>query len=137
MATRTNDAAPELVLPRDQFSERLRELSGNPGAVHSASRVDRTDFYGRHESWILDTFRLDGGDEVVLLQRIDASGTPVRIVLPEGVTAALARHRDRGVTASRRRGARAAVATKRAAGVAIGNPEALRKARRRTRKAAK
>jgi hypothetical protein len=126
------------VLPVDAFSRRLRELSDNPGAVRASSTINRADFYGRNETWILDTFRIDGA-EVVFLQRVDVDGA-IRMVLPEEVTAALTRQRDRAVTSVRRRSARQSVATKRAAGQAVGNPDALRKARsvaRKSRKARK
>jgi hypothetical protein len=122
----------ETVLPVDAFSRRLRELSDNPGAVRASSTINRADFYGRNETWILDTFRVEGA-EVVFLQRVDVDGA-IRLVLPEEVTAALTRQRDRAVTGVRRRSARQSVATKRAAGQTVGNPVALRKARAAARK---
>ena len=123
----------ERTLPVDQFSRRFRELSDNPGAVRAGSTFNLIDFYGQTESWIVDTFRLDGGSEEVFLQRVNAEGS-IRLLLPPEVTASMARQRDRGITATRRRGARQAVATKRAAGTPIGNIEALRKARKRGKK---
>jgi hypothetical protein len=102
-------------LPVDQFSRRFRELSDNPGAVRSSSTVNTVDFYGKTESWIGDTFRVDG-NEVVFLQRINAEGS-VRIVLPAEVTAAMNRQRDRATKVVRRRGARQALATKRDRGI--------------------
>lgn len=125
-------SGPDTVLPRDAFSQRLRELSDNPGAVRASSTINRTDHYGNNETWVLDTFRFAGG-EVVLLQRIDATGS-VRIVLPEEVTAALTRQRTSATGQNRRRGARQAVATKLAKGQQVGNIEALRKARRSRKK---
>lgn len=102
-------------LPTDLFSQRLRELTDNPGAVRASSKVDLQDFYGRSETWVVDTFRVDG-DEVAFLQRISADGS-IRMVLPAEVTAAMARQRDRATAVNRRRGARQAVETKRAKGV--------------------
>jgi hypothetical protein len=102
-------------LPTDQFSRRRRELTGNPGAVRSSSTVETTDFYGNTESWIVETFRVDGKEEV-FLQRITAAGGD-RLVLPPAVTSAMSRHRDRAVTVSRKRGARQALETKRARGI--------------------
>lgn len=104
------------ILPVDHFSRRLRELTDNPGAIRSSSTINAQDFYGNAETWVVDTFRVNGG-EVVFLQRVSAEPKPIRIVLPAEVTAALSRQRDRAVTVARRRGARQAVETKRAAGV--------------------
>lgn len=114
-------------IPTDPFSRRLRELSDNPGAVRAKSTIDRADFYGNNETWIVDTFRLAGGEEV-FIQRISAEGA-IRLVLPAEVTAAMNRQRDRATTAVRRRGARQALATRRLRGDTIGNPDALAKAR--------
>jgi hypothetical protein len=130
----TPDPIPEQYLPRDAFSTALRDLTRNPGAVRSSSKVDLTDLYGNSETWVVDTFRHDG-DETVLLQRIDGTGG-IRLVLPPAVTAAISRQRDRATTVNRKRGAQAAVATRIARGDVLGNPDALRKARKtpRTRK---
>lgn len=105
----------ETTLPTDQFSRRLRELTSNPGAVRASSTVTTTDFYGNTESWIVDTFRVDGHEEV-FLQRIKADGSD-RLVLPAEVTAAMQRHRDRAITVGRRRAARQGLATKRDRGI--------------------
>jgi hypothetical protein len=102
-------------LPIDQFSRRLRELTDNPGAVRAGSTVNLQDLYGNTETWVIDTFRVNGA-EVVFLQRISAS-EPVRLVLPAEVTAAMNRQRDRATTTVRRRAARAGLATKRARGI--------------------
>lgn len=118
----------EQTLPQDAFSRRLRELTDNPGAIRASSTINRQDFYGNAETWVIDTFRVDGGEEV-FLQRIGADGAS-RLILPPAVTAAIGRQRDRAVTVNRRRAARTALATKRAAGVQVGNPEALRRARK-------
>jgi hypothetical protein len=107
---------PESPIPTDHFSRRLRELTDNPGAIRASSTIQTQDFYGNAESWIVDTFRQDGA-ETVFLQRISADPQPIRIVLPPDVTDAISRQRDRCVTVARRRGARTAVATKRAAGI--------------------
>ena len=116
-------------IPRDVFSIRYRELTDNPGAVRASSTVNLIDVYGHTESWILDTFRVSGGTEV-FIQRVNAEGS-TRLVLPPEVTQSLDRQRDRGVTVSRRRAARQAVATRRERGDVLGNPDALRKARKR------
>jgi hypothetical protein len=115
-------------LPRDEFSVLLRQLNDNPGATHTQSRVDIADFYGRSQTWTIDTFRAEGA-ETVFVQRMSADGA-LRLVLPPEVTLALARQRGRATDRNRRQGARQAVATKRARGDSLGNPDALRKARR-------
>lgn len=120
---------PTEVLPRDDFSTRLRELHDNPGAVRADSVVNVTDPYGRLVTWNITTFRPDDGTTTAFLQRTSADGA-VRIVLPPVVMSKLLGQQARITTARRRRGARAAVETKRAAGQQIGNPEALRNARR-------
>ncbi|HXS32027.1 MAG TPA: hypothetical protein VN755_14410 [Steroidobacteraceae bacterium] len=127
------DSTPERTLPRDAFSTALRTLTANPGAVRTSSKVDLVDLYGNSETWIVDTFRVEGG-ETVLLQRIDGNGG-LRLVLPPAVTEALTRQRDRATTVNRKRGARRAMETRIARGDTIGNPEALLKARRARRKA--
>ncbi len=121
----------EQTLPTDLFSRRLRELTHNPGAVRATSTIQTADFYGNAETWVVDTFRVDGGEEV-LVQRISSAGG-LQLVLPPQVTAAINRQRERAVTVNRKRAARSAVATKRAAGIPVGNAEALRRARKAKR----
>lgn len=120
---------PESLLPRDEFSIRLRELVDNPGAVRASSRVDITDFYGRSETWTIDTFRTDGA-ETAFIQRMSAEDRPMRLLVPPAIMQTLTRQHD-GLTGKvRRRGAKQAVQTRIARGDTIGNVEALRKARR-------
>lgn len=102
-------------LPTDQFSKRLRELTSNPATVRSSSTIQLEDPYGNLDSWIVDTFRADGKEEV-LLQRIAASGGATRIVLPPQVMAAIGRHRGRATKVIRRRGARQAAQTRKERG---------------------
>lgn len=104
------------VLPVDLFSRRLRELTDNPGAIRSSSTIPLIDFYGNAETWVVDTFRSSGGKLEAFVQRIASDGS-VRLVLPVEVMAAMTRHHSAGVKVVRRRAARAAVATKRAAGI--------------------
>ena len=118
----------QTTLPRDEFSVTLRSLADNPGTVHAQSRLDIADFYGRSETWTIDTFRADGA-ETVLLQRMTAEGA-LRLVLPPQVTSAMTRQHDSLTGKVRRRGARQAVATRIARGDRLGNPDALRKARK-------
>lgn len=115
-------------IPRDEFSRLLRGLLDNPGAARAVSTLELTDFYGNTETWVIRTFRADRAD-TVFVERIDGSGAGLRLVLPPAVMTALHRQQDSVIGQQRRRGARAAVETKRAAGV---DPAAaLRRARAR------
>jgi hypothetical protein len=116
-------------LPTDHFSLTLREKRDNPGAISATSTIETQDFYGNAETWVVTTFRTDAGDETIFLQRSAHDGG-MRHVLPPVVAAAIARQRDQLTSRNRRRGARKAVETKRAAGTPVGNPDALRNARR-------
>lgn len=121
------ERVPEMSLPTDEFSVAFRALADS-NAVHSSSRVDIADFYGRRVTWTIDTFRVEGV-ETVFVQKISADGA-LRLVLPPEVTVAVNRQHDRATAINRRRGAAAAVRTKREKGLKLGNPDALRKARR-------
>jgi hypothetical protein len=114
----------------------MRELTDNPGAIRASSTIQRSDFYGNLESFIVDTFRL-GAHVEIFIQRM-AAADPYRIMLPPEVTDVIGRQRDRCVTVARKRAARSAVATKRAAGIdpaaALRAHRASGGARRRTRK---
>lgn len=101
-------------LPTDWFSRRLRELRENPGAVRTQSTINRHDFLGNSETWVVDTFRLDGKSEV-FLQRM-GTGEPIRTVLPPEITAAITRQQDRATTVLRRRAGRTAIAKRIARG---------------------
>lgn len=119
-------------LPRDAFSEALRAFEKNPGATRHETTIHRVDFLGRSETWILVTYTADGA-ATTLIQRIGADGQAIREVLPPEITSALQRHRSNATKANRKRGARQAVATKLAAGMQVGNVEALRAARGKPR----
>lgn len=116
------------LIPSDLFSKRRRELRDNPGAIRSASTVNLQDFYGNLETWNIETFRVDGTVEA-LVQRNSVEGA-LRLVLPPKVMEALDRQRGQVVTVSRQRAARRALETRRERGDTIGNPAALKKARR-------
>jgi hypothetical protein len=120
------------VMPTDLFSTLRRSMDDNPGAIGSASTVPVADFYGNRETWIVETFRIDGA-EVVFLERSSAQGG-LRLVLPKEVAAALARQRDQITTRSRSKAAKRAVDTKREKGIAVGNRAALELARKAPRK---
>lgn len=122
----------EQTIPTDYFSRRRRELMDNPGAIRSASTVNVQDFYGNLETWIVETFAEDGKVEALIQRNTTDGGT--RLVVPAKVMDALDRQRGSITSASRRRGARKAVATKLATGQQVGNPEALARARKRSPK---
>jgi len=123
----------ETVLPGDRYSREQARLLNNPAAVtlRSGSTLSLADYYGNAETWVVNTIRVDGND-TVFLQRVNAEGG-VRFVVPPEVVAAIRRQGDTLTSLSRRRGARKALDTKRENGQQIGNPDALRKARRAKR----
>lgn len=118
----------EQTIPTDLFSRRRREMEDNPGALGAASTINVRDFYGNLETWNIETFRVEGA-ETGFLQRNDSSGG-VRLLLPPEVMAALRRQQAGIDSRSRKRGARQAVETKRAKGIRIGNPAALKRGRK-------
>jgi len=119
---------PERRLPTDPFSVFRRNWTDNPGAAKARGTIDLQDDYGNLETWVLETYRADGR-EVVFLQRVDQAGA-VRLVLPPKVTEALRRQRDSVDGQVRRKAAEAGLQTKRAKGQRVGNPEALKAARK-------
>jgi hypothetical protein len=119
-----NETSP---LPTDQFSLSLRSLRDNPGAFAVGSRVETADFYGNAQTWVIETFRVDG-HETTFVQRLDADGG-LRLVLPPAVTKAMAAHRDRVAAQAKRRAGHRLVAQRKERGDKLGNPEALRAAR--------
>ena len=103
----------ETKLPDDAYSMTLSRLLDNPaGAKTQGSTIDLITLLGHSETWVVKTIRVDTA-ETVFLQRINAEGG-MRLVLPPEVSAAIARQRDTIGGIIRRRGARQAVATKRA-----------------------
>lgn len=117
-------------IPTDLFSRELRGLRDDPGALSSQSTIDTQDFYGNAATWVVETFRGEDGHERVFVQRNDAEGGQ-RWVLPPQVTAALARHREQLSARARRRQGHRLVALRKGRGDTLGNPEALRRARRK------
>lgn len=101
-------------LPRDQFSQRLRELSNHPEAVTRESVVNITDDYGNLTTWIVTSFRHDG--RVTLFLQRNTSDGGDRWVLPPQVTDAIHRQRSSAVSVNRRKGAVKGAATRKAAG---------------------
>jgi hypothetical protein len=135
------------MIPRDDFSVLRRQLSDNPEAVTASSRIDIADFYGRLETWTIDTFRIakatGKGDRTstaqettAFLQKMTADSS-LRLVVPPAVMQILTRHS--GSLSSKRRslGARKALETKRLNGLPIGNIEGLRRARKARKRTAR
>jgi hypothetical protein len=100
-------------VPQDEFSLMFREYRDHPQAIRSASTVNRSDFYGNTETWVVETMRAEG-KEVVFLIRSNAGGGQ-RIVLPPEVTAAIGRQRDQVIARARKRAANKGAATRKAA----------------------
>ncbi len=128
MSHYTDQPAPERALPRDEFTTRRRDLTNHPEGVTASTRLDVTDDYGSVTTWVLDLIRVESR-VTAFLQRGARDGY-IRLVLPPQVTAAIARHQDALVTKARRQTARRVVADRRARGESLGNPDALRKARK-------
>jgi hypothetical protein len=105
-------APPERTLPNDEFTATRRSLTNHPGAFAAGTTVHVSDDYGNLVTWVVETFRVDGSD-TILLQRNAADGG-ARYVLPPQVCTVLAGHRDRVVAQSRRRAARQGAATRQA-----------------------
>lgn len=124
------------LLPTDEFSVRLRRLRANQNTLGSSSTIHTADDYGNAATWVVETCREEGGDEWIFLQRNDAAGG-TRHVLPPAVTVALARHRDALIVRARRRHGHNIMALRKERGDKLGNPEALRKARRAKKGGAK
>lgn len=114
-------------LPSEDFSQRLRDLRDNPGALKAESTIHTHDFYGNTASWIIQTFRVDG-QTWAFVQRNDGRGFGLREVFPPEIMAALLGHEARLIARGRKRAARQAVETKRAKGLQVGNVAALAKA---------
>lgn len=110
------DRTGEMLLPRDDYSRRLRNLKNHPEAVEKNTRIERLDFYGNVETWNVKTVNHDGAS-TVFLEKGAADNTGGRWLLPPEVVAAIYRHRD-GVSEVRiTRGAKKAAATRKAAGI--------------------
>jgi len=119
-------------IPKDQFSLELRkatDAAACDAALRATSTVQTSDIYGNTEAWVLDTFRLANGREVLFVQQIGADGGK-RLMFQDDVTRILARHRDQLSAAAKRRQGRNLIALRKQRGDQLGNPEALRKARR-------
>lgn len=120
-------------IPRDNFSQQLRQANDNPGALRASSTIHASDFYGNTETWVCETFRLEADRDVVFIQRSAADGG-MRLVIPAEVTRALARHRDQLSGAAKRRSGHRLIALRKERGDTLGNAAALERARANRKK---
>jgi hypothetical protein len=114
-------------LPTDAYSIAYRQVCDHPEAVRSSSTITIADFFGRSETWVIESFWLEGA-ATCFVQRMSSEGG-FRLLLPPAVTTAIDGQRGRTIAGKRKRTARNVVAARRARGEALGNPAALRKAR--------
>ena len=122
---------PTVALARDPFTDARRRLEGNPAAVKTQSRLDVADDYDNVATWIIDQYRHDG-KTIALVQIVSASGG-TRLVLPPAVTKAIAAGQASLATRNRSRVGKLQAAKRRADGLPVGNPEALKLARKARR----
>ncbi len=123
-------------IPTDQFSLRRRKLTDDPGALVSGSTIHTTDFYGNGETWNVETYRTEDRRYIGFLQRNSPEGG-LRLVLPEQVMVALGRHLEQLQAQAKRRQGHNLVALRKQRGDKLGNPDALRAARAKRKKAGK
>lgn len=124
-------------LPTDNFSREMARLMNNPAAITvRPTTTEVRNLLGHIETWVVQVVRADG-EVVAFVQFIGDDEKGRRLVLPNEVMSVINRQQDAVTTQARRRGARAAVETKREKGIPLGNTAALRKARRAPRKAKK
>ena len=130
----------------EAFDYELNQLVGVPGVTNTKqATVLHTNGLTESSTWIVQTFRKrDVAQEAegeratardsIFVQFIGKGNRAIRLVLPPPVAELIARQRDQLTTKSRRAGARQAVATRLERGDRLGNPEALKRARRQRRK---
>jgi len=128
----------------EAFDYELGQLHGLPGVTSTKQATVRaTNGLTENSTWIIQTFRKrdisEGAErlpsrDTIFLEFIGKGGRSLRLVVPPQVADVMARQRDQLSTINRRKGAKQAVATRLERGDRLGNPEALRKARRQRRK---
>lgn len=128
----------------DPFDYALGQLDGLNGVTHTKQATVRHIGLTETSTWIVQTFRQRDTAEIgeraapakdtIFVEFIGARGRSLRLVIPPPVAEAISRQRDQLSAINRRKGARQAVATRLERGHKLGNPEALRKARRQRRK---
>jgi hypothetical protein len=130
----------------DPFDYALGQLDGLNGVTHTKQATVRHIGLTETSTWIVQTFRQRDTDtaegreqrqpakDTIFVEFIGARGRSLRLVIPPPVAEVISRQRDQLSTINRRKGARQAVATRLERGHKLGNPEALKKARRARRK---
>lgn len=128
----------------EAFDRELGQLHGLPGVTSTRQATVRHVGLVESSTFIVQTYRqrdLAAEDakakpsrDTIFLEYIGAGGKAFRVVLPPGVAEVIARQRDQLGTINRRRGARAAVDTKRAAGI---DPAAALRKFRKTKRSGK
>lgn len=129
----------------EAFDYELGQLTGLPGVTSTKqSTVRSTNGLTESASWIVQTFRRrdvaqegerqEPAKDTIFLEFIGRGGQSLRLVIPPPVADVISRQRDQLSSINRRKGARQAVATRLERGDRLGNPEALKKARRSRRK---
>lgn len=130
----------------EAFDYEHGQLHGLPGVTSTKqSTVQATNGLTETATWIVQTFRKRdvaaeaAGERVaakdtIFVQFIGKGNRALRLVIPPPVADLIARQRDQLSTINRRKGAKQAVATRLERGQKLGNPEALKKARRQRRK---
>lgn len=115
----------------DTFDRTFGSLEGLPGVLTTsqATVLTTTPLVGLADTFILQTVRHPELGDTIFVQALSAERS-LRLVLPPKVAAVLLRQHDALTTRARQRGARQAVATKREAGLPVGNPAALAAARK-------
>lgn len=120
----------------DAFDLAFGQLDGLPDTLRTqqATVTATTPIVGHAETFIVQTVRQVEVGDTVFLQVLSAARS-LRLVIPPRVMATLARQRDSLDAKRRVAGARKAVQTKRDKGQRIGNPEALKRARAKRKRA--
>ena len=116
----------------DLFDYTLGQLKDLPDVLmtkEATIRVVPPLGVGGSRLFVIQTIRQKERGDIILLEE-HGKGPAKRLVLPPEVSAVIARQRDALTTKSRVKGARQAVATRLERGDQLGNPEALKKARR-------
>lgn len=123
----THDPNPSGLMP-DNYDRLLAQLDGLPDVTRTKQiivRVMPPFGIGGSETFILQTVRQRGSGEkeksrdTIFLEHVTA-GRAYRLVMPSDVADAIARQRDHLTAANRRKGARAAVVTRKERGIVPG-----------------
>lgn len=102
----------------DTFDRLLGALDGLPDVVSTKPSTVRsiTPLIGNSETWIIQTVRQADQGDVIFLERTGRDGS-IRVAIPAKVAAVIARQREALTTKARKKGARAAVETRKERGI--------------------